>query len=209
MTRFVSSANESAAALPAVSLRIMVDLDFASGHVRAHDGAGPLMFGGNTYSGVGQFGGIKMVKEELALIATPVDLTISGVDPSLVASAMTEHYQGRAATIYLGLVNQDTQALIDTPEIAWDGRMDYMEIALDQRAASITVHCEHRLLREPNYARNTDEDLQQRYSGDRFFKLLSAISGFRSQWGKFASQYTSGDTYVRTRGGPRPFHWGE
>jgi hypothetical protein len=214
VTRFVSGTNETAAAQSTVRLFVAVALDFASGMVRAHDGLGTITWSSNSYEGVGRFGGIDLTEETIDIIAKPVGLQISGVDSALVATALTEVYQGRQATVYFGLVNPETNVLVDTPEVLWEGRMDRMNIKLRASTGEITLSCEHRLRREPRIARYTHADLQIAYSGDRFFDLVPKIAGFRGTWGAkgvsndLASR--SGRYVVTGRKGPAPtYTWVE
>ena len=183
MSRIVSSANATALAAADIIICVAVDLDFASGHVRAHDGIGTISIGGNSYQGIGQFGSIQTVEESTDIVARPVTLAISGVDSSLIATARDEVYQNRSATLYLAAYNTSTLALIDTPETIWEGRMNQMTITLAGDSSRIDLSCEHRLRREPRIARYTDADQKLAYSGDRFFDLLPKIPGFRGTWG--------------------------
>jgi hypothetical protein len=165
---------------------IAVALDFTSGMVRVHDGIGTVTWGGNTYEGVGSLGGIEQVDESVEVIARPLSLTLSGVDTSLVSTAMTETYQNRTVTIYLGFLNETTNTVVDTPEVSWEGRMNQMSISSSEGGAAIKLTCEHRLRREMRIARYTNEDQQLLHSGDRFFDLVTSIKGFVSKWGELS-----------------------
>jgi hypothetical protein len=182
VSRWVSSANSVRAAESAVYLVVLADLDFSSGAVRVHDGVGPLVFGGNTYQGIGTFGGIEVIEENIDTVARGVICTLSGIEASLISTVMTERYQGRTATFYLGLLTEQI-AFVDTPEEIWSGRMDTMNITLSERQATIRLTCEHRLRREPQAARMTDEDLQLQHSGDTFFGLMAQIPLYKAAWG--------------------------
>ena len=185
MTRIVSVLNAAALAERDVRLFVAVALDFAAEAVYAHDGVGAISFGGHDYAGVGEFGGIEIAEESLEIIAKPITLTLSGVDASKIGTAMdATEYQGRNVTVYLGLQHINTYALIDTPEVLWEGRMDQMSVGLLPGEASITLRCEHRLRREPRIARYTDVDQQLKYPGDRFFDQVPKISGYRGKWGQ-------------------------
>jgi hypothetical protein len=183
VTRFVSTTNQTEATKAAIVGFVAVDLDFTSGHVRAHDGIGSLIWGGNTYLGVGNFGSIEVVEEAIEVVAKAVKLSLSGVETSLLTTATTEVYQGRSATIYLGFLDRDTNALLATPETLWEGRMDTMTVQLGPQTGSLSVNCEPRLRREPRIARYTNEDQQLAYPGDRFFDLIGKIPGFQGTWG--------------------------
>jgi hypothetical protein len=165
---------------------IAVALDFTSGMVRVHDGIGSISWGGNTYDGVGTLGGVEQVDESVDVIARPLSLTLSGVETSLVSTAMTETYQNRTVTIYLGFLDETTNAVIDTPEVSWEGRMNQMSISSSEGGAVIKLSCEHRLRREMRIARYTNEDQQLLHSGDRFFDLVTSIKGFVSKWGELS-----------------------
>ncbi len=192
MSRIVSATNATEADKLSIVAVVMADLDFVSGIIRVHDGSGSLAFGGNTYSGVGTFGGVDTVDENIDIVARGIKLTLSGVDSAFVTPTMTEVYQNRDVTLYLGFVNQDTGALLATPETIWEGRMNQMSIRIDKGIATIELSCEHRMRREPRVARYTDEDQRVIFSGDRFFDLMYAIQGFIGKWGVRDTNYGGG-----------------
>lgn len=183
MTRFADANNATEAAKANIRIFVAVALDFTSGVIRVHDGIGSITWGGNTYEGVGKFGSIETVDESAEVIARPVTLLLSGVESGLISTALTEAYQGRTATIFLGFMNLDTGALIATPETAWEGRMNQMNVSMSAGAATIKLTCEHRLRREPRIGRYTDQDQQILFVGDRFFDLIPDIKGFVAKWG--------------------------
>ncbi|MDQ5975733.1 MAG: hypothetical protein QG661_2942, partial [Actinomycetota bacterium] len=127
--------------------------------------------------------------EDIDVIARPLRMTLSGIDSSLITTAMTEEYQGRSATIYLAFVNPETNALVDTPETVWEGRMDSMSIEISRGQATINLSCEPRLRREPRIARYSSEDQQLAYATDTFFDLVMTIPTFKGFWGARTSQY--------------------
>lgn len=189
MTRIVTSGNATELAKPAVALVVMVDLDFASGHVYFNDGTTNIAWAGNTYQAVGVLGEVEPVQEEVDVIARPLRLTLSGLENSLIVTARDEVYQGRSVTVYLGLLDPSTCALLQDPETVWEGRMDTMSIALGEKTGSIALNCEHRLQREPRVARYTNPDQQLAYSGDVFLEFTAAIPGYVSQWGQERTSY--------------------
>jgi hypothetical protein len=204
MTRIVTSGNATELARPAIVMSVLVDLDFAGGRVYFCDYASNLVWGGNTFLGFGQYGTIDAVQEEVDVIARPLQLTLSGVDNSLVATARDEVYQGRSIIVYLGMIDATTGSLLQTPETVWEGRMDTLTIQLGEKTGSITLNCEHRLQREPRVARYTNPDQQLAYSGDVFFEFTAAIPGYVSQWGQERASYGGGGSgNGRTPGAPR------
>lgn len=197
MTRWTSSSNQTAAAAQSVVMVTFADLQIPgspSNRIRAHDGVGTITWGGNDWSGVGQYGSIDVINESFDLIASPVTLTLSGVDSSLITDSMNEQYHGQTASIYIGLFSTTTNALIDTPELVWEGFMDHMVIEAAEGSATIKLVCEHRLRRMPAASRYTDEDQRATYAGDVFFNQLHTIPGYRGKWG-------ARDVGIQGRGG--------
>jgi len=199
VSRLTSSTNIAELAQPDIIGIVMVDLDFASGHTRVHDGIGELAFGGNTYYGIGQFGAIESISEGYKDIARQLKLTLSGVDNSLLTIAMTEIYQGRTCTVYVGFLNSQTNVFLDTPEQVYVGRMDFMQIDVGKTSA-INLFVENRTRREPQVARYTTEDQKLLYPNDTFFDQVPFIAGRKATWGQ--SPYASGGSPGGGRGTP-------
>ena len=190
MTRFVSSTNEAEAALPALYMVTLAALDFTSGIVRLHDGVGELIFGGNTYLGVGRFGGIEEIVESLDTVARPVTLTLSGDDPAFVALARDEVYQGRPVTIYVGLLNGSTMKFVDTPEELWSGFMNVMTLDAASRSGKITLTCESEFRFGASTAYYTNESARIRNPSEAGFEFTKDIQGFKTSWGERSTSFT-------------------
>jgi hypothetical protein len=202
MPRWSSSNNAAQAEAQVVSLVFLAELIFDSGAVRVHDGSGELVYNGNTYLGIGQYGGFDLVEENIDFVARGIKFTLSGVDNSLVVTTMTETYQNRAATLFLGLINADTRQFIDPPEEVWGGRMDTMSIEIGQNSSVITLSGEHRLRREAPGGRSTDADQQLRYPGDLFFDHQQNIPGYVASWGERPQSFGGGGGRGRDPLGP-------
>ncbi len=190
MSRWTSGANETGAAQASVTLAVLVDLDFSSGHIRVHDGIGTLTHATYAYDGVGKFGGIELDAEDQEVAAKGCRLTLSGIPSDLVPDVLTvSDYQGRDCTLYIGLLNADTGAWIDTPEVLWSGYMDFMDLETGTDGARIVLHVEDELRREPLQAWYTDEDQQLLHSGDRFFSDLPNVEIHQAAWGVKPAQF--------------------
>ena len=183
MTRWANSVNSTAAAQTSVGMVTLADLHFDSGTIYVHDGFGPLQANGNTYLGLGSYGSMDAVVEAMDGLAKAVVLTLSGCENNLITSAMTENYQGRAVTIWIGLLDVNSLAWYANPEICWAGRMDYIQIDIGPQSSTIKLNCEGRLNREPMVARYTDQDQQLAHAGDNFFNLLWQVPLASCNWG--------------------------
>ena len=203
--RWTSSANETEAAQSSIILVTLVDLDFVGGHVRAHDGLGTLSFGGNAYLGVGIYGGVDQIAEDLEVSAKGVRLTLSGVPADMTPDVLAEtDYQNRAATLYVGLVDLRTNTFIDTPEEVWSGVMDYMEVSGGPNEVTLTVAIEDELRRESVIARYSDEDQKLLYPGDTFFADLPNVANTRAVWGQRSIIHAGGGGGGPSGGTSRP-----
>ena len=192
MTRWTSSAHQTAAEAQSVVAVTFVDLDIVGDRLRLNDSNLNLDWGGFSWLGVGTYGGMDGIDESQDLIAQPVKLTLSGVDTSLISDAMTTQYQGRDVTIHVAPLNPDTLQFLDTPEEAWSGFMDVMTIEADHGIGRITIACEHWLRVDPAASRYTDEQQQALFASDRFFQFTHQISGFVGKWGSREVSYAGG-----------------
>jgi hypothetical protein len=189
VTRWVSTLNDANASQQAIALVTLAQINFLSGTLYLNDGFGNLLWGGNTYLGLGDYGQIDAIQESTEVVAKTLVMTLSGVSPSLVTSAMTENYQGRVVSLFAGLLDVNALSWIDNPELAWEGRMDFMNISIAQNAATITMSCESRLNRESLVSRYTDTDQQIAFPGDTFFNLMWQIPLSSATWGNVNVQH--------------------
>jgi hypothetical protein len=195
MSRWTSALNQAAAELDAIRGAWLIDLEFDSGHVRANDSGADLIFGGNTYYGIATFGGFDGIEESENSVASGMRFTLTGVDSAIIATIKTEVYQNRPATLYVGMLAENSNEFVDTPGLAWSGIMDTMTIEKRSREARITLTCEHRLRNSPPKSRWSDADQQARSptpTPDRFFNLTSLVSSYYSRWGDHATTYGPG-----------------
>lgn len=202
MSRWISALNEAAAERSDIYGCWLLDLAFDSGHVRANDSGIDLSFGGNSYSGVGTFGTFDPIEEALDFVARGKRFELTGIDSGIVATIMSagDTYQGRAATLYVGLIDPDTTRFVDTPEVDWSGYMDTMDIEPDGADSKIVLQCEHRLRNAPLYSRQSDADQKARSPGDRFYDLTHLVSGYVSNWGGKSTTWNTGPGGGRTPG---------
>ena len=184
MSRGLSPEQQAASTASVVRPIILVRLDFATQPVLCHTSIGDLLAMGECYKGVGNLGGIGALKEGTQARSYGAELTLSGFDPALVATVQVEHYRGRDARIFIGLLDENHR-LIGTPSQEWRGRMDYVDVSMGE-TASITMHAESRLADcdRPRVRRYTHEDQQDLYPGDLGFEFVAAMVNKDIVWGK-------------------------
>jgi hypothetical protein len=189
---------------PSLVIATMVFLDIPDDPVYVTDAGATLNWNDHEWIGIGQYGSIEGPSESLDAIAQPFKLTISGVDPTLVAAASNTQYAGRQAVVYMAILDPHTYEFLDLPTEHASGEMAVMTFNADRNSGSITVEVEHRLRRLPHTRRWTPEDQRARYSGDLFFQFTKDIRGYTSGAGGRGINY-SGNGGRKDRDPPRPF----
>ena len=89
---------------PHVSALYALKLDLVSGISRIHSGLGELVIGGETYYGVGSMGAVSPQTEQLSTSPTKLNVSLSGLDDSMLAEVMRERIVDRMAWLYLVVI---------------------------------------------------------------------------------------------------------
>lgn len=109
---------------------VMVHLDWPGGHVYAHSGAGTITWGGESWLGVGKFGGIEVPGETPGLAASQASLTLIG-DPSVLFDLLAAPIRNRPGEVYEALTTvPGGNVLIGDPISLFSGYMDAMRYRL-------------------------------------------------------------------------------
>jgi hypothetical protein len=185
VTRFSVTANADAVALPHVPYVLCADFDFASGHIRLNSYDRDFSFSGNTYTGLGQLVGIGPIKESADLSADKLDFSLSHVPNSTMSTTLTQTYHGRSASLYVGYLN-DSLALVGTPHLLWEGRMDSLKVRSEEGGSIINLVCENRLMLW-NKASGwlwTHEHQREFDPDDLIFDQVSSLVNKVAKWGE-------------------------
>lgn len=140
---------------------------------------------GNTYVAQGHFLGFSGLSETLDMRIPTVNLSLSAVDQTWIAIALTKQYIDRRLVIYKAFIDY-VNGVVSSPVIVFDGRMDGMPISDDPDAGKciITVSATNQwsdFERRPGRHTN-DQEQQILFSGDKFFEFSSQINK-QSKWG--------------------------
>jgi hypothetical protein len=200
MARDLTAGMTSAIVAPVVAPVFLFFADFPSGAVRAWTGFGNLTFDGDTYIGVGDFGGVERVDESTDLRANGCRFTLSGIPSSLLSAALADDYQGRTCSLFLGVLDLSSGALIADPYQVFSGRMDVMTIEDGADTASIGLDAENRLidLYRPRETRYTNEEQQTLFAGDVGLEYVTGLQEKPINWGT-ASTVSAASTDVPDR----------
>ena len=172
--------------LTSASLRpfFAVNLDFSGGAFATWTGYGDITFDSTTFIGTGELLNIDGLRESSAVQADGVTIVLNGLDSALVSAAITENYQGRKATIYVGTIS-DAGSVTSDPYKVFIGRMDTMSIHDDGERATIAMACENRLieLNRNKVRRFTNEDQKSEFANDVGMEFVSSLQEKAIRWG--------------------------
>lgn len=185
MTRSLTTALRDETLAGDVKPIILVDLDFSTGFLRFWTGYGDLVYNNNTYSGTGTLLTFESINETTDISANGVGMTLNGIPSNLISIALTEHYQGREASIYFGALS-DTYGLVADPFTLWKGRMDTMTITDSGETATIRLLSENRLidLERQRERRYTDQDQQTAFPNDLGLQHVASQQDKEITWGR-------------------------
>ncbi|RBO54070.1 hypothetical protein DSD19_06310 [Rhodovulum sp. BSW8] len=166
------------------TLGLLVRCRFDTGDVAMFTGYGSVTWDGVTYVGAGQALSIGEASVTSEDDIPGMSITLSGLDPEVIALAELEEFQRRRVTVLLGLFDGEGQ--IETADVLWEGIADTMESDDSPDAATTTLGMEPRSMelgrKYPFYY--LPEDQQRRFPGDRFFDLVQAIQNREDTWGR-------------------------
>ena len=184
MTRSISTANAAASSAPVIAPVWFVKLAFDGGPLCLHTGLGTLSFGGDTYQGAGDIGGISTVEEDSELSRSTLTLSLRGLPLDIISIVLNEQYQGRAATVSLGYLDPATLQLVDTPLIVYRGRMDTAGTEQGETlTVALSVESRFAAWDRPLARRYNDADQRARYPGDRGLEYVEQTTEKLLIWG--------------------------
>jgi len=154
---------------------LMLEGLFDSGAIRFFTGYGSLVWNGNTFVGSGSLIGMSEIKETNAVESVGTKFTLSGVPSSLISFSLTENYQNRVVTLWLGLMSNGS--LIADPVALFVGRADLLTINDDGTNSTIELAVENFMidLLRPRSRYYTQEDQKIDYPNDLFFQYVREI----------------------------------
>ena len=163
-----------------------VRLNFDSGSQYLWTGIGSITIDSNTYTGLGHFLEISQIQESQDISAKNLSLTLSGIPSNLLALALTDPYQGRTCTVYLGFMTSwespDTNP--DTIKV-FHGYMDQLNINEGPEVSTIVMNIENRLidLQRAKVRRYTSQNQQIRFPNDKAFDFVESMQDQQLVWG--------------------------
>jgi len=182
MSRTATAATLTESTSEAPRAVLFAELDYPSGFVRVNSSDRAIVFSSNTYKGVGELGAVSSIGEASELQASGLELSLTGIDTANIAHAF-ENAQGRAGKVWLGFLDTN-YALVADPALMFSGRIDSVSVELGQ-VGTVRVALENRIVawERPKVRRYTNEDQQQRFTGDLFLEFVAQTVNKELLWG--------------------------
>ena len=151
-------------------------------------GIDDLVIGSDTYTGAGTLLSVSNSEDNLELKSNGLVVALSGMDTTVVNYALTENYQNRPITIFMGYVMGGTNEVAGTLTL-FKGRMTSLVINDTPEGSTVTIDAENRLvdLDRPSNLRYTKESQNFLHSGDTGFNRVASLQDKQINWGKTSS----------------------
>ena len=163
-----------------------VKAEFDTADVRLHTWKDELTVNSEVYEGAGTLLSIGDITDSSELKSDGVTVAISGMDTTVLGYALTENYQNRPITIYMGYLDGGGEK-VSGVMTAFKGRMQAITITDDpQGASTVVVESENRLvdLRRPSNLRYTKESQKFIDSTDTAFNRVQQVQKQEIYWGR-------------------------
>ena len=189
MARTADRAHIAAASAEVIRPCIVARLGLASGdvwlttsdHDLRHDfgdGSGAVL----VYA-VGDLGKVSPINEGGTPESRRLTMTLSGLRPAFVATALGEAYQGRPVQLWKCLVGDDYSVTAAQP--LYFGVIDTMDIDIGGEALiTLTVNDWLERWHRPIGGKMSDEDQKARSPGDNFFSKAATLDDRRILFGR-------------------------
>lgn len=187
MSRNLSAAVTSISQLATVQYRLLCEVDsLSTGMTRACTGYNFIVFNGNTYSPVGNMGGIEKIQEDADIYPRAVRIWFSAVNTSQIQDVLNENVFNRPCRIFRTFLTESLTN-VATPEMIFSGKINTAEMKLKdvQRGDYFEIEVESRLIREARAQYFNRETLWTIFaqSGDTFFDYMTQIPLRNARWG--------------------------
>ena len=164
-----------------------IKFNFTSGTLLLNTTYADLVIGGVTYLGSAGILEISTISEGSEVQAIGVNVTLNGLDTSILSAGLIEDTQGMVCEVYFGVLTTSNNAdtIVDTPYQIFSGFIDSMAITETGEISSLTFAIENKMiiLERPVDRRYTDQDQQNLFPGDKGCEFVTSLQDKSVAWG--------------------------
>ena len=194
MTRSIGSNFSTALSSDQIRPFLAVSIAFDPS-LRLWTGYHNITIDSSTYIGSGNLLEISNIQESSEVKATGISVSLSGLDSSILSSALTENVQGTNVEVYFGVLetSSNAESVIDTPYKFFEGFLDTMVIEEQGETSQISITIENKLiaLEKPVDRRYTDQDQKNLFTGDKGLEFVDSLQDKEIVWGGGSNTSTS------------------
>lgn len=186
---------------------VALKADFDTETIRLWNGTEDLVIDSATYLGAGSLLSIGAAEESSDLSSQGMTITVSGMNKDVLDLALTENYQNRFVSVFLGYLMGGSNEVAGTFTL-FKGRMTALTVNDTPQGATVSIDAENRLvdLERPSNFRYTKESQNFLHSGDRFFNNVASLQDKEIIWGRSSSVGGGGGSGVGNGGGHNRHH---
>lgn len=179
-----------------------VKAEFDTETLRFWTGGEDISINSETYTGLGELLSINDIEETLELKSSNIVLSLAGMDENVLNMALTENYQNRNITVFLGSLQGGTSTA-EGVVVLFKGRMSAMTISDNPQGSTISLEAENRLvdLERPSNLRYTKESQLSIDANDTCFNKVQDLQDQEIVWGRSSSSSSYGGGSTSTGGG--------
>ena len=179
-----------------------VKAEFDTDDIRVWSGNDDLIVDSETYTGAGTLLSIGGVEDNLEIKSNGLTVSLSGMDSTVLSYALTENYQNRPITLFLGFLMGGSNESAGELTL-FKGRMTSLVINDTPEGSIVTIDSENRLvdLNRPSNLRYTQESQQFLHNNDTGFNRVQQLADKQIAWGQRQDVSVSGSTSEDTNTG--------
>lgn len=188
MSRDTLAATTSAAAAADMRFRLLVEVHSLNlgGVTRACNGYNHVLFNGNTYSPIGNLGGIDKIQEESDVFPRQVRMWFAAVSSEQIADVLGESLFNCPLKVLRAFLTESL-TLVASAEELWRGFVEEVDMKLKdpEKGNHFTIVGESRMARPPSarFFNNETHQYVRGNSGDVFFAYVHAVAFNKANWG--------------------------
>jgi hypothetical protein len=185
MPRDLDTATQAQVVAGTVTLAFFLEITFNTGTYYLSTLPNNFTWNSQTWVGTGGFGQVGQIAEGTDIKAYGTSVTLSGIDPTILADCLNDIQLGAAAVLYVGFFNTGTLTLVAAPTCIFSGQVAEPSIQAGGDTVAITLNLESPMLRlqRGSFRRYTTADQHIDNPGDTAFDWVPELNFLALNWG--------------------------
>ena len=191
MARSIGSSFDTQISSNSVRPFFAFKIGYSTDQLRIWTGYHTITIDSEDYIGGANLIDLDSVNESADLKATGIAIGLTGLDSSILSSAISQVANGVPAELYFGVLTTTgsgasaSTTVVDTPYLLFEGFLDEINISDTGATSDITFTIENKMvmLEKPIDRRYTDQDQKNLFAGDKGLEFVADIQLKAIAWG--------------------------